>query len=81
METNFRKTNLDTIESATIVNERSLFASVFTWMFFALGITTVCSLLFAYKPELAALLRNYDEMGNPVGMSILIQNRPSCRLR
>lgn len=71
METNFRKTNLDNIESATIVNERSLFASVFTWMFFALGITTLCSLLFAYKPELAALLRNYDEMGNPVGMSIL----------
>lgn len=71
METNFRKTNLDNIESATIVNERSLFASVFTWMFFALGITTACSLLFAYNPELGALLRNYDEMGNPVGTSIL----------
>lgn len=71
METNFRKTNLDNIESATIVNERSLFASVFTWMFVALGITTLCSLLFAYNPELGKLLRNYDEFGNAIGTSIL----------
>jgi FtsH-binding integral membrane protein len=71
METNFRKTNLDNIESATIIKERSLFASVFTWMFVALGITTVCSLLFAYNPELGQMLRKYDEMGNPVGTSML----------
>lgn len=63
METNFRKTNFDTIQSATIVNERSLFASVFAWMFVALAITTVCSLLFAYTPELSTLLYSQDQMG------------------
>jgi FtsH-binding integral membrane protein len=71
METNFRKTDLNNIESATIIKERSLFASVFTWMFLALGITTVASLLFAYNPDLGGLLRKYDEFGNPVGTSML----------
>lgn len=71
METNFRKTDLNNIESATIVNERSLFASVFTWMFLALGVTTACSLLFAYNPELTKLLYNTDEFGNPIGTSVL----------
>ncbi len=71
METNFRKTNFDNIQSATIVNERSLFASVFTWMFVALAITTVCSLLFAYNPELGNLLYKLDESGNPIGVSTL----------
>lgn len=71
METNFRKTNLNNIESATIVNERSLFASVFTWMFVALGITTICSLLFAYNPALGNLLYNFDETGSARGISII----------
>ena len=71
METNFRNTNLNNIESATIVKERSLFASVFTWMFLALGITTIASLLFAYNPDLRGLLYNYDEFNIPVGTSML----------
>lgn len=71
MNTNFRKTDLNNIESATIVNQRSLFASVFTWMFLALAVTTVCSLLFAYNPELGRLLYNFDDMGNPIGTSIM----------
>lgn len=71
METNFRKTDLNNIESATIVNERSLFASVFTWMFVALGVTTISSLLFAYNPELGNLLYNFDDMGNAIGRSLI----------
>ena len=63
METNFRKTNLNNIESATIVNERSLFASVFTWMFVALGITTLFSMLFAFVPELSSFIFRDDELG------------------
>lgn len=63
METNFRKTNLDQIESATIVNERSLFASVFTWMFLALAITSVVSVLFANVPALDALLYTENQFG------------------
>lgn len=63
MENNFRNTNLDNMGSTTISKERSLFASVFTWMFFALGITTICSLVFAYNPELSNLLYSQDSMG------------------
>lgn len=64
METNFRNTHLDNMQSAVIVNERSLFASVFTWMFLALIFTTVSSLLFAYNPDLSNLLSSTDAMGN-----------------
>jgi FtsH-binding integral membrane protein len=71
MDNNFRNTNLNNIESSTIVKDRSLFASVFTWMFLALAVTTVCSLLFAYNPDLAQLLYNYDEFGNRISISII----------
>jgi uncharacterized protein len=71
METNFKKTNFNNIESATIIQERSLFASVFTWMFLALAVTTVCSLLFAYNPDFGQLLYKFDDMGNAIGTSML----------
>jgi FtsH-binding integral membrane protein len=71
MDNNLRNTNFNNFESATIVNERSLFASVFTWMFLALGITTICSLLFAYNPDLGNLLYNFDETGIARGISII----------
>lgn len=64
METNFRNTNLNNIESATIVNERSLFASVFIWMFLALAVTTGLSIAFATVPELDSMLYTFDEFGN-----------------
>ena len=70
MDHNFRKTDLNNIESAVIVNERSLFASVFTWMFFALGVTTSFSLLFAYNPDLGSMLYKEDQMGR-MGISII----------
>lgn len=63
MEHNFRNTNLNNIESATIVNERSLFASVFTWMFLALAVTTGLSIAFATIPELDGLLYRENEFG------------------
>jgi len=69
MNHNFRKTDLNNIESAVIVNERSLFASVFTWMFLALGVTSLFSLLFAYNPDLGNMLYKEDQMGR---MSISI---------
>ncbi len=71
METNFRNTDLNNIQGATIENTRSLFASVFTWMFIALGITTLCSLIFAYNPSLGALLRYQDEATGRTGTSML----------
>lgn len=63
MEQNFRNTNLNNIESATIVNDRSLFASVFTWMFLALAVTTGLSIAFATIPELDSLLHTENEFG------------------
>lgn len=71
MNSNFRNTNLNNVESATIVNERSLFASVFTWMFLALAVTTGFSLLFAYNPDFGNLLYKQDELGNPIGISLM----------
>jgi FtsH-binding integral membrane protein len=71
MDNNLRNTNLNNFESATIVKERSLFASVFTWMFLALGITTLFSLLFAYNPDFGNLLYNFDETGAARGISII----------
>lgn len=70
MDTNPRNTNFNNFESATIVNERSLFASVFTWMFLALAVTTGFSLLFAYNPDFGNLLYKHDEFGNAIGVSI-----------
>lgn len=56
METNFRKTNLDNIESATIINQKNLLASVFGWMFIGMVLTTISSVLFAYVPGLFDLM-------------------------
>jgi FtsH-binding integral membrane protein len=56
METNFRKTNLENIESATIVGERNLLATVFIWMFFGMVVTTITSLSFAFVPDLLSLM-------------------------
>lgn len=63
METNFRNTNLNNIGSTTITKERSLFASVFTWMFLALAITSIVSVLFANVPALDALLYSENQFG------------------
>lgn len=63
METNFRKTNLDNIESATVVNQKNLLASVFIWMFIGMVLTTIASLSFAYIPNLFDLMVNVEPDG------------------
>ena len=60
---NQKNTNINNMQGASLVTTRSLFASVFAWMFVALGITTVCSLLFAYNPSLSEILYSEDAMG------------------
>lgn len=72
METNYRNTNLNNLQGTTVENTRSLFASVFTWMFIALGITTLVTLLFANIPSFSELLFNHDQFGNKTGLSILM---------
>lgn len=56
MENNFRNTNLNDIESATIVNQKNLLATVFGWMFIGMILTTISSLLFAFVPSLLELM-------------------------
>jgi len=64
METNFRNTNLDNIESATIVGRKNALASVFGWMFIGMILTTIASLTFASVDGLFELLVTTDSYGN-----------------
>jgi uncharacterized protein len=56
MENNFRSTDIQNIQDATVVNTSNLLRSVFSWMTLALVITTIASLLFAYTPGLVQML-------------------------
>lgn len=69
METNFRNTNLDGIQSATVVNQKNLLASVFGWMFIGMVLTTIASLSFAFIPGLFSLMVT-QEAGYITGKSI-----------
>lgn len=64
METNFRSTNIDKIETATILNERTILRSAFSWMALAMVLTTLASLLFAFVPQLTDLLIERTEFGS-----------------
>ncbi|MBI2721988.1 MAG: Bax inhibitor-1/YccA family protein [Bacteroidetes bacterium] len=61
--TNYRSTNIDSIQSATILNERTILRSSFLWMAIAMVLTTLSSLLFAFVPQLTALLLEPTEFG------------------
>lgn len=63
MDNNFRSTNINNIQDATIVNSSTLLRSVFSWMTLALVMTTVSSLLFAFVPQLFSLLITQTETG------------------
>lgn len=63
METNFRNTPLEKIQSATIVSENKLLRSAFAWMAVAMVLTTISSLLFAFVPQLTSLLLEPTEFG------------------
>jgi len=54
--TNFRSTDINNIQDATIVNSSTLLRSVFSWMTLALVITTISSMLFAFVPDLVRML-------------------------
>lgn len=63
MEKNFRSTNIDKIEYATIVGENKLLRASFSWMALAMLLTTIAALLFAFVPELTSLLLEPTEFG------------------
>jgi FtsH-binding integral membrane protein len=49
---NNRNTNINNLNTINSVNQKSLLASVFTWLFVGMILTTVSSLAFAYIPSL-----------------------------
>ncbi|WP_374948743.1 Bax inhibitor-1/YccA family protein [Mucilaginibacter sp.] len=67
--------NVSYVENAEA--SRKFIANVFMWMFVALGLSAVCSYIFAFNPELSSLLRDPETgknnlMGTVVMFSPLI---------
>lgn len=52
MESNYQNVNIDKFQSSSVVNMKSLMATVFTWMFVGLLLTTLTSLAFSFIPSL-----------------------------
>ena len=51
---------------------RKFIAKVFFWMFIALGISALCTYIFAFMPELAQMLRNPETNRNtPLGTIVM----------
>jgi uncharacterized protein len=64
METNYnRNTPIENFQSATIVRPNTILRASFAWMSLAMVLTTISSLLFAYVPQLSALLMEPTEFG------------------
>jgi uncharacterized protein len=56
MEMNYRNTNIDKIEYASVAGENKLLRAAFSWMALAMVLTTLASLLFYFMPQLQDLL-------------------------
>ncbi|MHB8261626.1 MAG: Bax inhibitor-1/YccA family protein [Bacteroidia bacterium] len=68
---NFKKTNInDFIDATSQTKSKSLLSSAFGWMFLALGISAVFSVLFGLNDSLSAYLYNVTEDGR-ASLSIL----------
>lgn len=63
MDNDFRSTDLNKIELATVVGENKLLRNSFSWMALAMLLTTLSAMLFAFVPELTSFLLEPTEMG------------------
>ena len=63
MERDFRSTDIDKIEYATIVGENKLLRASFSWMALAMLLTSLSALLFAFVPALTELLMQPTDFG------------------
>lgn len=63
MERNFRSTDIDKIDYATVVGENKLLRHSFSWMALAMLLTSMAALLFAFVPELSSFLLETTETG------------------
>ncbi len=67
---NYRNTDINKYQDVEVVKSRSLLTSAFSWMFLALAVSAVCSLLFGLNPSLLLPLLNIE--GETVkGLSML----------
>jgi uncharacterized protein len=77
MERNFRSTDIDKIEYATVVGENKLLRASFSWMALAMLLTSLSALLFAFVPELTSLLLQETETGmKPTMLAYVVMFAP-----
>jgi FtsH-binding integral membrane protein len=68
--TNYVYDSVSHIEDAEA--SRKFIANVFMWMFVALGISSVCSYIFAFNPDLSSMLRNnVTGQSNLLGIAVM----------
>jgi|SRR6185437_8211924 len=68
---NYKRTNIDQfLDTSEATKSKSLLSSAFGWMFLALGISAVFSVLFGFNESLIAYLYNVSEDGR-ASLSIL----------
>lgn len=63
MDSNFRNTNIEGYEYATVVGDNKVLRASFSWMSLAMLLTTLAALLFANVPQLTSLLIEQTETG------------------
>lgn len=77
MERNFRSTDIDKIEYATVVGENKLLRASFSWMALAMLLTALSALLFAHVPQLTSLLLEPTETGfKPTILAYIVMFAP-----
>lgn len=77
MESNFRNTNIDRLQSATFVKENSILRSAFAWMSLAMVLTSAAALLFYYVPALTSVLLEPTEFGyKPTMLAYIVMFAP-----
>ncbi len=77
METNSRSTNIDKIDYTTTVGQNTILRSAFSWMSLAMVLTTLSAILFAYVPQLTALLMEPTEFGfKPTTLAYVVMFAP-----
>lgn len=64
MDTNFRNTDINKIEYATVVGENKLLRASFSWMALAMLLTSLTALAFAFIPQLKDVLFVETDMGS-----------------
>jgi FtsH-binding integral membrane protein len=63
MNTNFRNTPIEKMESTTLTSQNTVLRSAFAWMSLAMVLTTLSAIVFAYVPQLTSLLLEPNEYG------------------